>query len=204
VGNGIKRACESRRGRIRQLVTHLLAPNCAPVLEAESRRYAKTPSFEARKTILIHPAERHIQEEQSGNGPKRLSEGELEKCASSLWEFDRIYFYLVQEQTGSASLEELIDSVQQEFERMRAVDGGSSLVPLHYAIRALKTRVRTGEPPAGTVEASELVRLLTNIDRVINDFGIDPGRQVRDNLEEVLVLLNRPVVAAIATLPGAV
>ena len=108
VGNGIKRACESRRGKIRQLVTHLLAPNCAPVLEAESRRYAKIPSFEARKTILIHPAERHIQDEQSGNRPKRLTEGELEQCASSLWEFDRIYFYLVQEQTGSSSLEQLI------------------------------------------------------------------------------------------------
>jgi hypothetical protein len=203
VGNGIKRACESRRGRIRQLVTHLLAPNCAPVLEAESRRYAKTPSFEARKTILIHPAERHIQEEQSGNGPKRLTEEELEKCASSLWEFDRIYFYLVQEQTGSASVEQLIDSIQQEFERVRAVEGGSSLVPLHYAIRALKTRVRAGESPAGSAEASELDRLLTNIERVINDFGLDPGRQVRDNIEEVRALVNRPAGAAIATAEGA-
>ena len=202
LGNGIKRACESRRGKIRQLVTHLLAPNCAPVLEAESRRYAKMPSFEARKTILIHPAERHIQDEQSGNRPKRLTEGELEQCASSLWEFDRIYFYLVQEQTGSSSLEQLIDSVQQEFERVRAVDGGSSLVPLHYAIRALKTRLRTGDPFAGSAEASELRRLLTNIEQVINDFGLDPGRQVRDNIGEVRALLDRPEVAPIVAAEG--
>jgi len=51
VGEGIKRACESRRGTIRRLVTHLLAPDCAPVLEAESRRYAKMSSFDSRKTI---------------------------------------------------------------------------------------------------------------------------------------------------------
>ena len=105
----------------------------------------------------------------------------------SLWEFDRIYFYLVQEHAGTASLEELIDSVQQEFEKVRAIEGGSSLVPLHYAIRALKTTVRTNESPAGSARASEklLGRLLTNIERVINDFCLDSGRQVRDNIEEV-------------------
>ena len=79
---------------------------------------------------------------------------------------------------------------------MRAVDGGSSLVPLHYAIRALKTRLRTGDTFAGLAEASELRRLLTNIEQVINDFGLDPGRQVRDNIGEVRALLDRPPVAA--------
>lgn len=82
-------------------------------------------------------------------------------------------------------------------------EGGSSLVPLHYAIRALKTRVRAGESLAGSAEASELDRLLTNIERVINDFGLDPGRQVRDNIEEVRALVNRPAGAAMATAEGA-
>jgi hypothetical protein len=66
VGDGIKGACESQRGRIRQIVTHLLAPDCAPRLETESRRYAKMTAFDARKTILIHPAEHAIQQELAG------------------------------------------------------------------------------------------------------------------------------------------
>ena len=134
VGDGIKRACESRRGRIRQLVTHLLSPNCAPVLEADSRRYAKMSSFDSRKTLLIHPAERAIQRRSTGAavtvGKKELTPDVLEACAASLWEFDRICFYLVQEHDASADTERLVRDVEQEFEKVRAIDGGGSLIPL--------------------------------------------------------------------------
>ena len=116
VGDGIKRACESRRGRIRQLVTHLLAPNCAPALEAESRRYAKMSSFDSRKTLLIHPAERAIQRRLPGAavtvGKQQLTADVLEACAASLWEFDRICFYLVQENDESADTERLVRDVE--------------------------------------------------------------------------------------------
>lgn len=195
VGNGIRRACESRRGRIRHLVTHLLAPNCAPVLEAESRRYAKIASFDARKTIVIDPAERAIKEEY-GAGPseRRLNDEELDQCASSLWEFDRIYFYLVQERTESTTMAQLIDYVDREFENVRAVDGGASLIPLHYALRALKTRLRAGDESARCAEAPELGRLLTKIGQLIIELGLDPGRQVRDRIEELRALLDCPAV----------
>jgi hypothetical protein len=190
VGNGIRRACESRRGRIRQLVTHLLAPDCAPVLESEARRYAKMSSFDARKTIVIHPAEREIEGAYRRNQP-RLSERELNRCAASLWEFDRIYFYLVQERTESASIDRLIGGVEQEFEKVRAVEGGGSLVPLHYAMRALKIRLRAKDPSERVVAAPDLDGLLGRIEQVIKDFGLDPGRQVRHNIDELRTLLVR-------------
>jgi hypothetical protein len=185
VGNGIKRACEGRRGRIRRLVTHLLAPNCAPVLEAESRRYAKIASFDAKKTISIHPAEREIKQEFEGKKQRRLTEEELSACASSLWEFDRIYFYLVQERSDSAQLEQLVESLEQEFEKLRAVDGGASLIPLHYAIRALKKRFQVQDGHRELVgPLTRVGRLLTAIENFLEEFRLDKGKQVRENIEE--------------------
>ena len=187
VGDGIKRACESRRGRIRQLVTHLLAPNCAPVLEAESRGYAKMSSFDSRKTLLIHPTERLIQAHTRGKpvkvGETELTKDILQECAASLWEFDRICFYLVQEQSESADTEHRIRDVEQEFESVRSVDGGGSLVPLHYALRALRAAVRSHELSSQSEE--ELAQLLKNIEHVITKFGLDPGRQVSDIIADL-------------------
>jgi hypothetical protein len=186
VGNGIRQACERRRGRIRQLVTHLVAPNCAPVLE-ESRRYAKMSSFEERKTLLIHPAEHELRR-QTTSAVKTLWATELtadvlQRCAASLWEFDRICFYLAQEHDPSSDADELIDFVEQEFESVRAVDGGGSLVPLHYALRALKTRLAAAPVSAGLVDGDGLSRLLARIEQIIVELRLDPGRQVRDNLD---------------------
>ena len=197
VGDGIKRACESRRGRIRQLVTHLLAPNCAPVLEAESRRYAKTASFDAKKTIVIHPAERALQREFERHEP-RLSAEELGRCSASLWEFDRIYYYLVQERTPLASIETLADSVDQELERVRALDGGSSLIPLHYAIRALKRQLReqvVERTSPGTV--TRVRQQLSRITSLVGVLGLDKGRQVRDNIDELQALLDEGMGGAV-------
>jgi hypothetical protein len=203
VGDGIKRACESRRGRIRQLVTHLLAPNCAPVLEAESRRYAKMSSFDAKKTIVIHPAERELQSELESK-ESRLSAEELSRCAASLWEFDRIYYYLVQERTPSASLESLAGSVDHEVEKVRALDGGASLIPLHYAIRALKRQLRE---QAAARESRELVtrvrKQLSRIAALIDMLGLDKGRQVTDSIDELRALLDdRADAGAVRELPA--
>ena len=186
VGPGIVQACERRRGRIRQLVTHLLTPNCAPVLE-ESRRYAKMSSFEERKTLLIHPAEHEIR--RSPAQPVKslwtteLTADVLEKCAASLWEFDRICCYLAREHDPASDADDLVAAVEREFETVRAVDGGGSLVPLHYALRALKTRLAAAPVTAGFVDTDTLGRLLERIEQIIVELHLDPGKQVRDNLD---------------------
>lgn len=191
IGAGIKRACESRRATIRQLVTHLLAPNCGPVLENESRRYAKTTSFEAKKTIMIHPAEREIQETWDGKKTSKASEEKLKHCAASLWEFDRIYYYLVQEKSVPADFGQLLENLEQEFENLRAVDGAASLIPLHYVIRALK-RVIARSPVSNTLGAlsSGIESTLTRIEQFLSDYELDKGHQVRENIQELRSYLN--------------
>lgn len=186
IGAGIKRACESRRGTIRQLVTHLLAPNCAPVLENQSRRYAKMTSFEAKKTIIIHPAEREIQEKWDGKKTSKASEEQLKACAASMWEFDRIYYYLVQEKSDCGDPGQLLESLEQEFENLRAVDGGSSLVPLHYVIRALKCVIARSADPNALVKLSPRIEsTLTRIERFLSDYELDKGHQVRENIQDL-------------------
>ena len=191
IGNGIKRACEQRRGRIRKLVTHLLAPNCAPVLEEQSRRYAKITSFEAKKTMLLHPAERAIQQEDDGKGKPRLTPDDLSACAASLWEFDRIYFYMVQENSSAPRVDQLIASLDQEFENIRAVDGGTSLIPLHYVIRALKKSLAQPAVAAGFSECIPRIhQTLNNVCKVLDDLGLDKGRQVRENIEALVEMVS--------------
>jgi len=91
-------------------------------------------------------------------------------------------------------MEPLVESLAQEFERVRAVDGGASLVPLHYAIRAVKKRLKAGGAQSGLPELTAYVRRLTDrIERFLDDFGLDKGRQVRENLVEL-----RDVLGAVA------
>ena len=192
IGNGIKRACEGRRGRITSLLTHLLSPNCAPVLEAQSRRYAKMTSFQAKKAILIHPMEHEIQAQRAEGAPMRVKADALDACASSLWEFDRIYFYLVQENSDSARLDRLADCLDQEFENVRSVDGGSSLIPLHYGIRALRKTFQRASPLAGDrVEQARIRRRLSSIVTFLDEHGLDKGQQMKENINEFLMLLDR-------------
>jgi len=183
IGEGIKRACEGHRGKIRHLVTHLLAPNCAPVLEAESRQYAKLTSFDAKKTIMIHPAEARMNDRKTRH---KLSKNQLNECARSLWEFDRIYFYLVQERSASPDVDQLVDNLGQELEKLRAVEGGASLIPLHYVIRALKKTVsRIPEKLRAKVPVA-----LDAVETFLAEYDLDKGRQIRNNIKEVRTLLN--------------
>lgn len=190
IGGGIRRACETRRARIRQLVTHLLAPNCAPVLEQASRRYAKLTTFDAKKTIMIHPAERRIRGALGGGGRLRVTDEQLNECAASLWEFDRIYFYLVQENLERPDVAQLFKCLEQEFEKLRALDGGTSLIPLHYSLRALKKCYWRENLREICAEHAPKVRiLLQKLVKFIEKYQLDEGEQVRDHIEEFLNVL---------------
>ena len=117
------------------------------------------------------------------DGKNELTDEVLEACAVSLWEFDRICFYLVQEHDASADIERLVRDVEQEFEHVRAVDGGGSLVPLYYALRALKANVWARELSATSKD--ELMPLLTSIVRIITRYRLDPGAQVSDIIADL-------------------
>lgn len=189
IDGGIKKPCEKRRRHIKQLVTHMLAPNCAPVL-GESRRFAKMSTFEEKKALVIHPIQWEIQGMRKDKKLRDISKKQLGNCAVSWWEFDRIYFYLVQENSDSPSTRQLVECIDQEFEKLRATDGEASLIPLHYAVRALKEAFSR---PAGRRESAELKpRIRTLFARLADFLGkhdMDKGGQVRDNVDELLARL---------------
>jgi hypothetical protein len=173
------------------------------VLENESRGYAKTASFEAKNTILIQPTEHALQQDLDAGKEPRLSHDELDRCAASLWEFDRIYYYLVQERSGAASIERLVEAADQEFERVRALDGGASLIPLHYAIRALKRQFRQRQQDRNSGEqAGRIRRLLTHIKRLVDELGLDKGQQLRDGIDDFQTLLDEHAAEPIARYPA--
>jgi hypothetical protein len=199
IGKGIRTACERRRGKIRQIVTHLLSPNCAPVREMESRRYAKMDSVEARKALVIDPAEREIRDElKSSVKHRKVTDRELANCARSLWEFDRIFYYLWQETSDTPQVGALVESLEQEFERARAAHGGAGLVPLEYAIRALKKLEQDARPEFAAL--STTVRpLLARVERFLGEAGLDQSNELRDDIKECQQLLDAQVCHAVET-----
>ncbi|HEX6626149.1 MAG TPA: TIR domain-containing protein [Pyrinomonadaceae bacterium] len=187
LGEGVRRPCEERRRRIRQLVVRLLAADGGPVLP-ESRRFARLHTFEEKKALLIHPQQQRF---QLGKGKgARPREETLRRCAASWWEFDRIYYYLAQEYGDAPDVARLNECLEQEFERLRAKDGGGSLIPLHYAVRALK-KALTQSAALGEAreDAARLRRLVGRLRSYLAQVGQDAGGQVGDNLEDLSALL---------------
>ena len=187
MGEGVRRPCEERRRRIRQLVVQMLTTDCGPVLK-ESRRFARLHTFEEKKALLIHPQQQKFQ--LAGGKGARPSEETLRRCAASWWEFDRIYYYLAQEYGDAPDVPRLGECLEQEFERLRAKEGGGSLIPLHYAVRALKKALTKSAARGGAhADAARLRKLVGRLQSYLADAGQDAGRQVRDNLDDLLALL---------------
>jgi hypothetical protein len=70
------------------------------------------------------------------------------------------------------------------------LDGGTSLIPLHYSIRALKKAFRQSSVRNVCAERVTKVRiLLEKLEKFIEKYQLDEGGQVRDQLEEFLTLL---------------
>ena len=187
VGEGVRRPCEERRRRIRQLVVHMLAADGGPVLE-ESRRFARLHTFEEKKALLIHPQQQRFQRAKGKRARPRAET--LRRCAASMWEFDRIYYYLAQEYGGAPDVVRLGECLEQEFERLRAKDGAGSLIPLHYAVRALK-KALTESVARGEAheDAARLRKPIGRLKSYLEGVGQDAGGQVGDNLDELLALL---------------
>lgn len=177
IPSDIAETCEKRRARVNKLVEAMLVPYGSPVLD-QSRVFIRLNSFEEKKTTLIHPTERSIRQ-----GKLKLSAHEIERCAASPWDFDRIVYYLHQEQWLPSDPGQLLDSVQQELEKLEAKKGEESLMPLHYSVRTLLKAVTQSCKPAP--EPTRL--LLQKIDDYIcGHAGRDSGQQIRSNLAILL------------------
>jgi hypothetical protein len=139
-----------------------------------------------------------LEREIKQNKLRTDTEEQLNDCATSLWEFDRIYFYLVQENLAEPEVKQMFHCLEQEFEKLRAVDGGTSLVPLHYSIRALKQAFRRSSVRDVCAGFAPKVRiLLEKLGKFIERYKLDEGGQVRNQLEEFLTLVEEFGSAAV-------
>ena len=128
---GIVVTCERRRQIIWELVAQILDTSEAPIVD-EAWRFSRLHTFSEKK-VLIHRQERAIREQGI-----RYSASMHGSYLDSSWDFDRIVCYLILENSPGAGLAALlVDCVRQELERLESMTEQGSLIPLHYAVRAL-------------------------------------------------------------------
>lgn len=172
---------ERRRRRILQLVLQITHPGGEPVLD-ESIKYANMPTLVERKAALIHPFESKIEDELAGPEENRviLDRQKLKRCSNSLWDFDRIVYYLCQEKSSRQPEAdfELLDvnalevRADRELEKLQAMDDAGSLVPLYYALRALFVAY------PGAPKSEELDNRVRDLLDELEKYSIDSGRNL--------------------------
>lgn len=169
--------CEQRRRKILGLLNDLIDERGAPILD-ESRLFRKLVTIEDKKTKCIHPLEKRI---QGGEIPGGIVPDGL----VSQWDFDRIAYYLVQENRKDLDMQRLSECVIIELEKVRAREEEGSLVPLHYAIRALERGVRRlrRDHVLSAETKSEVQRAIERIARYLRgNPSRDAGRHIKENL----------------------
>lgn len=184
IGDAILGPCERRRRQILGLLSDLKNEHGTPILD-ESRLYRKLVTIEDKKKQLIHPFEERIKQGE-------LPEGLLPGGLTSQWEFDRIAYYLIQENRADFSMEHVIGCVMTELEKVRAREEEGSLVPLHYAIRALERglwKIRRGQALSAEIK-SDVQRVAEKVRRYLQEKSSrDAGGHIKENLAALLKTL---------------
>lgn len=173
---GIRDACERRRLRVKLLVSRVLAPGGAPVFES-SRRFAKMATLEEKKNLLIHPAERAIRRKDDP-----YSRELVEQCEGSQWEFDRIVYYLAQERWEDLDQKALVRCANAEFEKVTSRAEPGSLVPLYYALRAVRELAERGHRDV-VAQQERITQLIGSIDKQVKDETI---REITEEIRRTL------------------
>jgi len=134
-------------------------PDASRPIRPEAYAFANLSQFADKKDV-IHPLE-----EQIATGLLLLSDEERRQCAASRWALDRIVAYLFAEHTGLANSADRVRHVRQEWEKVQARKGQTSLVPLHYAVRSLLTLL--ADEPALRSEVPGAISLMNQIVAVL-------------------------------------
>jgi hypothetical protein len=211
IEGGAREACESRRLKVKAIVGRLLDdPDLRP-LTPEAVRYFGAETFKERK-LIVHRLENRVRtyherrraavasaasspEPEPGSAPSTQNEGTMPERAKfeyrgSLWDLDRINYYLNEEYGSWASPSKpsegtrvcAIRDVAIEMERALAAPGGVAMMPVGYALGALRTVL-----PADLEdkEADSVRRVLDDVARAIADATRDPGGRIKELVDEI-------------------
>ena len=163
-------ASERRVQQIQRLVFLLDSPS-AMAVTPEASDFSRMTVFAQRKELV------RAKQQAIRSGGLLLSEIPKLSGRESIWELDRIVYYLLLEESKAPVAKTLAECIEGELERLKAVEEYTSAMPLHYAIRALLSPKLVRDEPA-------LDALLTDVEQYLNNSGHDKGRQIRRNIEK--------------------
>jgi hypothetical protein len=179
-------ACAYRCREIGHIVFCLTRPEGAPVLP-EALDFAKLTrdQFDDKKRLVqvkgmpVVPAALGLE-----------SEAELEACARSLWQYDRIMYYKVRE-SAPTSIDAITSLVEHEWLEAEAEGTAASKMPLHYAIKAWLAAL---EKPAAEPFSARIVERVKSgvqayLDRTAKSDDNDP--KIRSYLNLIGEMLSR-------------
>jgi hypothetical protein len=170
---GLAIACERQRTKIRRLVSRVVDQRLAPVLD-EAFRFEGAETFEEKKQF-IHRKTAELARFQTA----------ISTAADSDWEFDRIMYYIWQEERGETSVGEGIYRTRLELEKVNSKTAGWSLMPLSYSLGPLERAVARPGVDIDLIEVSQLNALSKDIREFIERTRTDPGAQVRGALTRI-------------------
>lgn len=179
-------ASAARRCRqIRHLVHCLARPDGAPRL-ADALPFAKMDKaqFDDRKRL--------VQSKGSPVDRRALglaADADLERCARSTWDFDRIIYYRVR-RDEPAPPDTMCRLVEEELHQAEADGEAASKMPLHYAVKAWLSALE--KQPAAPFDAVQAARvadgLLIYLDRTAKPGDDDP--KIRAHLAAIRLLVD--------------
>jgi hypothetical protein len=170
--------CERRCREIRHGLFCLTRPDVgAPVLP-ESLAFAKLgrDQFDDKKQ-MIHARGLAIDRNSLG----LHTDADLERCARSVWVYDRIMYYKARD-TEPATVAVMVRLAEQELEKAQSEDE-PSLMALHYAVKTLAATMgrNAGEP----FETDKARRLVTELQEFLDRAGRDNDPKIRRSLSEI-------------------
>jgi hypothetical protein len=188
-------ACERRRLQIKKLVSALVDPRRAPVLD-QACRFAFLETFEEKKD-LIHGIESQI--------PELAERNALAGAGVSDWDLDRIAWYLLQDwlikKKQVVPVDNVVDSTRIELEKVGAKARQSvSLMPLHYSLAPIQAWMRRYADDSADefhldslspAVLKDVESVLERIESMLEHEDLDQGGQLRRTTRELRQLLGR-------------
>jgi translation elongation factor EF-G len=142
----------------------------------ESIEFSRMTDFAERKE-LVRAKQRAI-----NDGELAFPEAQTLSWRASIWELDRIVFYLLMEKSKERAKEPIVrtlaECIEAEMERLKAGEDRVSAMPLHYAIRALLDLGVAADHPG-------LQTLLNEVEQYLESTGRDKGGQIQRNLKKL-------------------
>ena len=174
--------CERRCREIKHALFCLTRPDVgAPVLP-ESLAFAKLrlDQFDDKKQ-LVHA--RGLQIDRASLGMR--TDAELERCARSVWVYDRIMYYKARE-TEPATVAMMMGLTEQELEKAQAEDE-PSLMALYYAVKTLAGTIRrnSGE----RFDVHEAQQLVADVQTFLDAAGSKNDPRFQRNLADIRAFL---------------